>query len=123
MNKKGLSRPGAMLMAAAVVLLTLAAIGPIVMAASTPSHEWSMILTGPSALATSAAGLFSLLLYAVGYLKYCSSKGYSTWLALWLLLGNLPGFVVLLLLPDLHEIKGGVSNSNKAMGNEVVTSK
>jgi hypothetical protein len=63
-----------------------------------------MLLVGGPALAMTLAAIAFCVIYALGFLNYISSKGYSKWLGLWLLLCNLPGAVVLLLLPDLHEI-------------------
>ena len=88
-------------MVASAILMVLAAIGPIVLAAMRPSHEWLMVLSGLPALALTIAGGFVVLLYFVGFLSYCASKGYSKWLGFWLFFGSVPGFIVLLMLPDL----------------------
>lgn len=101
MTKTGLSRPGAMQMVASATLMVVAAIGPAVLAVGRPNHEWLMVLNGPPALAMVIASLIVIVLYCLGFFRYCSSKGYSTWLGFWLFIGNLPGFIVLLLLPDL----------------------
>jgi hypothetical protein len=101
MNKTGLSRPGAIQMIASATLMLAAAVGPVYLAASRPTHEWLMVLSGFPALAMSLAGVVLLILYFIGFLKFCSSKGYSKWLGFWLFFGNFPGFIALLLLPDL----------------------
>jgi hypothetical protein len=102
MNKTGLSRPGAMLMVMSAVLTILVGVGPLFMAATRPSHEWLMVLTGLPAFMLSISGLFVTILYFIGFLKCGASKGYSAWLSFWLFWGNVPGFIVLLLLPDLN---------------------
>ena len=100
-KRTGLSRPGALQMLASAALMIVAAIGPILVASSRPTNEWLIVLTGFPALGMSVAGIGVLLLYFIGFLRYCASKGYSKWLGFWLFIGNIPGFVVLLLLPDL----------------------
>lgn len=102
MNRKGICRPGAWLMVAAVVLTVMSSLGPLFIAATRPSHEWSLILSGLPALLLSLSGVVILILYVVGFLQYCHSKGYSRWLGVLLLLGNVLGFLVLLMLPDLN---------------------
>lgn len=101
MSKTGLFRPGAIQMVASTILIVVAAIGPIVLAAMRPSHEWLMVLSGLPAIALTITGGFVVLLYFVGFLSYCASKGYSKWLGFWLFFGTIPGFIVLLMLPDL----------------------
>lgn len=102
MKKTGLSRPGASQMVTSAALVLLAGIGPIFLAATRPSQEWLMVLTGFPALALSLVGVGVILLYIVGFLRYCKSKGYSMWLGLCLLVCNVFGFIALLLLPDLN---------------------
>ena len=85
-------------------LLTVLGAFPLIIATTNASHEYSMLLVGVPALAMTVAALAFCVIYALGFLNYCSSKGYSKWLGMWLLLCNIPGTVVLLLLPDLHEI-------------------
>jgi hypothetical protein len=104
MNKTGLSRPGAIQMVASLVLMLLASIGPAFVAATRPTHEWILALTGLPALAMTVAGIAVFILYVVGFLRYSSSKGYNMWVGLFLLLGSIPGFIALLLLPDLNTI-------------------
>lgn len=105
MKKRGLARPGALQMISSGILMIIAAIGPVFLAVTRPNHEWMMVLTGFPAMGLSLAGVGVLLLYIFGFLRYCADKGYSKWLGLWLLLGNVFGLVVLLLLPDLNAIK------------------
>lgn len=102
MNNNWLSRPGAIQMLASIVLVTFASIGPIVLAIRQPGHEWLMSLSGLPALAMTIATVLVLALYCIGFLRYCASKGYSKWLGVCLLLGHFPGFIALLLLPDLQ---------------------
>ncbi len=102
MNGTGLGRPGAMQMVAAGVLMAAETIAPIVVAATRPNHEWFMDLTGLPAMVPIIVSTLLVALYFVGFLRYCSSKGYSKWLGFWLFLGNIPGFITLLLLPDLQ---------------------
>lgn len=85
----------------AVVSITFAGIVPLVYALTLPSHEWLMSLSGLPALAMTIASLAVVILYVIGFIRYSASKGYSKWLGFWLLLSHLPGFIVLLLLPDL----------------------
>jgi hypothetical protein len=101
-NKTGFSRPGALQMLASAALMLVGAIGPFFVASSRPSHEWFMVVTGAPAFAMSLIGVAVLVLYLIGFFRYCASKGYSKWLGLFLFFANLPGFIVLLLLPDLH---------------------
>jgi hypothetical protein len=108
MSKTGLSRPGAIQMLAAATLMVVAAVGPVYLAASRPTHEWLMVLNGFPALAMSVAGIALLVLYFVGFLRYGSSKGYSKWLGFWLFFSNFPGFIALLLLPDLKAEAAGL---------------
>ncbi len=96
----GFSRPGALQMVAAAVLAVISAVGPLFIAATRPSHEWVLILSGLPAMAISLSGFLIAILYVVGFFRFCTSKGYSKWLAFWLLLGNFFGLVVLLILPD-----------------------
>lgn len=103
MNKKGFSRPGALQMLAAVALMICGGLAPVMIAASRPSHEWIIALSGAPALALSLAGVAIFILYVAGFLRYCASKGYSGWLGLLLLCGNVFGFIVLLLLPDVND--------------------
>ncbi|HEY9756459.1 MAG TPA: hypothetical protein V6C97_14930 [Oculatellaceae cyanobacterium] len=105
MRKQGISRPGALQMVAAASLVFLASGGPIFIAATRPTHEWLMALSGLPALALMLVGVGTVALYLVGFLRYCGSKGYSLWLGLWLSLGGFVGLVALLLLPDLTEIR------------------
>jgi hypothetical protein len=105
MNKNGLYRPGAFLMAVSLVLFSSAAAGPVVLVIMTPSHEWLFNLNGLPALAMIMTSIVVVLLYLVGFIRYSSSKGYSNWLGFWLFLGNIPGFITLLLLPDLQQLR------------------
>jgi len=102
MNKSGLSRPGAMLMVMSAALMVISGICPVFLALTRPTHEWLMVLTGMPAFGIIMASGLVAILYFVGFLKYCASKGYTAWLGFWLFLGNVPGFIVLLLLPDLN---------------------
>ena len=92
-------------MAVSLVLLSLAAAAPIVFAIVTPSHEWLVNLVGVPAFVTIVISIVVVSLYLVGFIRYCSSKGYSKWLGFWLFLGNIPGFITLLLLPDLQQLR------------------
>lgn len=102
-TKSGMSRPGALQMLAAVILTIICSVGPIVLAMTKPTHEWSLVAVGPEALLLSSVGLIIAALYAVGCIRYCTSKGYSKWLGFWLFLSHVAGFITLLLLPDLYE--------------------
>jgi ABC-type Na+ efflux pump permease subunit len=101
MNKKGLSRPGALQMIASVIIMIITAIGPLYLAATRPNNEWFMVLNGLPALAVVIASIAVLFLYLIGFLRYCGSKGYSKWIGFWLLFAHAFGFIVLMLLPDL----------------------
>ena len=101
MNKTGFSRPGAIQMAVSAALLVLTSLAPLFYAATQPSHEWLMVSYGLPALAILLAGILIAFSYFVGFLRYCDSKGYSMWLGFWLFISHAPGFIVLLLLPDL----------------------
>ena len=98
--KTGFGRPGALQMLIAVALGAMEGVIPFVMAASMPSHEWALVLNGFPAFLMMAAGMATAILYFVGFLRYCTSKGYSPWLGLLLLICNVPGFIMLLLLPQ-----------------------
>lgn len=102
MTKKGLARPGALQMLVAIVSITVGSIAPTMMALRSPNHEWALALNGAPALGMFLVAAGLSVLYIIGFLRYCSSKGFSKWLAFWLLLGNVPGFIVLMLLPDLN---------------------
>jgi hypothetical protein len=102
-TKSGMWRPGALQMLAALILGIICSAGPVVLAMTRPTHEWSLIAVGPEALLLSSLGLIIVALYAIGCIRYCASKGYSKWLGFWLFLSHLTGFVTLLLLPDLYE--------------------
>ena len=101
MIKTGLARQGALEMLIAAVAITGCSIIPPVIAAFKPSHEWLVILTGIPAFLMIFAGLMMFIIYSIGFLRYCVDKGYSKWLGMVLLLGAVPGFLVLLMLPDL----------------------
>ncbi|SRR5579883_1061037 len=101
-TKSGMWRPGALQMFAAMILAIVCSAGPIVLAITNPTHEWSLVAVGPEALLFSSLGLIITALYAVGCIRYCASKGYSKWLGFWLFLSHVTGFVILLLLPDLY---------------------
>lgn len=85
-----------------LALMAVAAIAPTVMASIENNHEWSMVYTGMPALLAVLGGVLVFVLYFVGFLRYCASKGYSKWLGFWLLLGSFPGFITLLMLPDIN---------------------
>lgn len=82
------------------LLILAEAFVPVVVTAISPSHEWSVVLTGTPAFAWVAAAMLVTVCYFVGFLRYCASKGYSMWLAVLLFVSNVPGFIILLLLPD-----------------------
>ncbi len=103
MNKTGLSRPGALQMLVSVFLMIVASSGPILIALTRPSHELFMYLTGYSAIALELFGFGIMVLYFVGFLRYCASKGYSMWIGFWLLFANVFGLIVLLMLPDFKK--------------------
>jgi hypothetical protein len=105
-------RPGALQMLAAVILTIVCSVGPIVLAITKPTHEWSLVAVGPEAVLLSSLGLIITALYAVGCIRYCASKGYSKWLGFWLFLSHVTGFVTLLLLPDLYERSKHNAQSN-----------
>lgn len=105
MKSNGLSRPGALLMIVSIVAGLVASIGPIVLAITSPTHNWLLELTGPPVVVLAFTSLAVLVLYVVGFVRYCTSKGYSAWLGAFLLLGHVFGLVVLLLLPDIRELK------------------
>lgn len=104
MNKTGLKRDGAAFMLAGATLLAILSTFPLIIAATKPSHEWSIFLVGAPAISMMFAATTFCLIYALGFLTYCSSKGYSIWVGIWLLLCNVPGLMILLLLPDLREL-------------------
>jgi hypothetical protein len=70
------------------------------MALNRPNHEWSLVATGPEALVLSSMGLIVTVPYAIGCIRYAGSKGYGTGIGLLLFIANLPGFLIMLLLPD-----------------------
>ncbi|MBC7999211.1 MAG: hypothetical protein IAF58_14775 [Leptolyngbya sp.] len=43
-----------------------------------------------------------------GFIQYTKSKGYNGWVALCLCLGNVPGFIALLLLPDMKSTEATI---------------
>jgi hypothetical protein len=98
--QRGFARPGAMQMLWAGILLALESLGPIFAAAANPNHEWVMELTGIWAASLWLVTAIAVVLYCIGFVRYCMSKGYSGWIGFFLLIGNLPGFIVMLLLPD-----------------------
>ncbi len=110
MVKTGLARQGALQMLIAVVAMTGCSIIPPVIAAFKPSHEWLMVMTGTPAFLMVIAGLMMFVIYSVGFLRYCVDKGYSKWLGFVLLLGAVPGFLVLLMLPDLKHAAQEIYN-------------
>src|ERR1700733_671860 len=107
MSEKGLSRPGALQMVASAAISLFAAIGPVFAAAPLPNHEWFMILNGLPAFILTVTGVGLLVLYFIGFLRYCASKGYSKWLGFCLFLCNFLGLIILLLLPDLNSTLSG----------------
>lgn len=113
MMKKIMGRPGAVLMAISLVVAIGAAIAPLYLALMMPSHEWFMILTGPRAFALSAAGVLVVAMYLIGFMSYCRSKGYGIGIGLCLFMCNLPGFVVLMLLPDRCELGNSIPTVQK----------
>ncbi|MBA3859012.1 MAG: hypothetical protein C0507_19065 [Cyanobacteria bacterium PR.3.49] len=113
MFKTGFARPGALQMLVATVAIALCSTFPPVIAAFKPSHEWLLVLTGIPAFLMIFAGLMMFIVYGIGFLRYCADKGYSKWLGLVLLLGAVPGFLVLLMLPDLkHAVQEMNSDRN-----------
>lgn len=102
MLKTGIARPGALQMLVATVAIAGCSSLPPILAAFKPSQEWLMVLTGIPAFLMVFAALMMFTVYCVGFLRYCVDKGYSRWLGLVLLLGAIPGFLGLLLLPDLR---------------------
>src|SRR5437763_1806682 len=101
MNRTGFARPGSLQILVAVVISLLFGIGPLFMALTSPTHAWAYVATGPQAILLSSVGLIVTVLYAVGCIRYCKSKGYSGWLGFWLFLAHIPGFIAILLLPDV----------------------
>lgn len=99
--KTGIFRSGAVLMLTSVALSLISVGTPLIFAAMQPDHEWSMWLTGFPAFCLSISGAIIALLYIIGFVQYSFSKGYGAWLTVWLLLGNFPGLIILLSLPDL----------------------
>lgn len=99
--KNGIRRSGAILMVTSVALSLISFGIPLVFASMQPDHEWSMWLTGFPAFCMSISGAIVGLLYVIGFIQYSFSKGYGPWVTFWLILGNLPGFIILLSLPDL----------------------
>jgi hypothetical protein len=98
--KSFIARPGAVQMLVSGSILILTGLWPIFMAIS---HRQSFVLlTGTPAVAATLAAAILGCAYFVGFLRYCSSKGYSQWIGLCLFLGHFAGFLALLLLPDLN---------------------
>ena len=91
-----MSRPGAVIIVLSFTLMLVVSVLSAFQAAQTPGHE----LTGQAAVPWFMALLVLGILYLLGFIEYANSKGYSGWLAFWLCLGQLPGFIALLLLPD-----------------------
>jgi hypothetical protein len=104
-ERKGFSRPGVIAILSAVVLTVAFSIGPLMLAFSRPNHEFTFFASGVEAMLVSSIGLIVTGLYAFGCIRYCLSKGYSGWLGFWIFLSHIPGFITMLLLPDLHELK------------------
>lgn len=109
MHKTGLSRPGTIQMIAAAIITAVGIVVPAYMCAIRPNHEWLMVLSGFPALAAASTGIIIALLYFIGFLRYCTSKGYSKWIGFWLFLSHLPGLIILLLLPDQEKPREQVS--------------
>lgn len=107
MHKSELQRPGAVQMLIAAVLMGIVGIGPIVATLIRPEHEWSLFLSGAPALVALACSIGFVLLYFLGFIRYTVSKGYSSWLGLFLFMGHIFGLIVLLMLPDRGEAAPG----------------
>jgi len=105
MNNTGIARPGAKLMIFAAALMILGTTVPWLLASSSPSHLWFLELTGLPALGLVMGHAVLILMYFLGYLAYVGSKGYSKWLGFCLFFASVPGFVVMLLLPDRAETR------------------
>jgi hypothetical protein len=105
MSKQGISRPGALQMVASAALMLVASGGPIFVAATRPTHEWLLSISGLPALTLILVVLGTSALYFIGFLRYCASKGYSMWLGFWLWLGGAVGLIALMLLPDITTIR------------------
>ena len=112
MRKQSLRHPGAIQMLIAAAAIVAASVIPAIQAWRQPNNEWCMALNGvPAALAIAAAAAV-IGLYFVGFLRYCHSKGYSFLLGFLLLICNLPGFIIMLLLPDLRNSQTPESKSS-----------
>jgi hypothetical protein len=100
MNRKGFARPGALQMLISVVGSLVCAIYPMYIAATSPGHEYALILTGMSAFLLVLAYGLLFILYIIGFARYAASKGYGPLVVVLLLIANAIGFLLLLLLPD-----------------------
>jgi len=93
------------------ILLVVLFIGLLVYAtAYTKEHGGFLTEKQPETWLFVAGFLVSGIMYLLGFVRYATSKGYSGWLAFWLLLGQLYGFVTLFLLPDLNSTKDDFRN-------------
>jgi len=113
MLNTGFARPGALQMLVASVAITACSTVPPIIAAFKPSHEWLLVLTGIPAFLMVFAGFMMFIIYGLGFLRYCADKGYSKLLGLVLVFGAIPGFLVLLLLPDLKHSAEEMYNDKK----------
>jgi hypothetical protein len=98
--RAGFARPGALLLTLAIGLAVLGGAGPLFYAAAHPNHEFFYIATGPQALLLGSWGFICSIMYAVGVFLYSGSKGYNWLVSLILLVANVPGFLLMLVLPD-----------------------
>lgn len=100
MHRIGFARPGALQMLISVLGSAACAVYPAYLAATSPEHEFGVLLSGLPALLLMLMYLLWFVLYLVGFIRYAASKGYGAFVILLLLLANILGFILLLVLPD-----------------------
>jgi hypothetical protein len=93
---KGLSRPGSALIVLSGVLYSMI----IAYVAVITKGSMEITVSGMETVPWLAAIAIPFAICFLGFVKYAASKGYSRWLGFWLCCAQLPGFIVLLLLPD-----------------------
>ena len=101
MIRTGFKRKGALQMTTSVLVTFLLILIPLILAGNKPTHEWLLTLTGLPVFIAEFSAFLIFALYLSGFLQFCADKGYSKWLGFLLMLAALPGFLVLLFLPDL----------------------
>ncbi|HEY9734375.1 MAG TPA: hypothetical protein V6C89_20860 [Drouetiella sp.] len=103
MSSTGSHRKGITLIILSLVLTLLGLILPVVLTTLIPTHEVVVVLSGWRALLAEIFFPLMFIMYATGAAQYSNDKGYGKWMGILLALANLPGFLVLLFLPDLKQ--------------------